>query len=149
MFKRKNKFWVNCVLTSKSSVHLSFIIFLLFAFLFLFNQSVSSTDKSFKNDSYSKINSIYSSAKSHLGNYGSNLPKDNTPKSNEEKTSDENELTEDTDDISGFWGCIFVFYDSKIPTGINFYLYQLQQILQNRCSVALFVLHHSWKSFLI
>jgi hypothetical protein len=113
----------------------------------LFNQTVSSSDKSSIEFNFQKKNSSFSSAKSYVNNYGSNLPKNSSPKSNEEKSSDENEFTEDSDDISDFSGCIFVFYNAKISTGLNFYLYQLQEILNNRCAVPLFVLHHSWKSF--
>ena len=124
------------------------VIFSIFTLLFVFNQSVSKADEKFVTNTLQKQNLFQSPSKSYITNYLNNLPTDAAPKPKDEKSSDENELTESAVDIDGFLGCIFAFHDSKIATGVNFFLYQLHQTLQNRCAVALFVLHHSWKSFL-
>lgn len=96
-----------------------------------------------------KKNSGYNAHQGSKNNSTSKSSSDSFPVPSDQESSDENELTED------FWesqlltgepaGCD---YDFSLFKSLNLRIVQLAQSYQNRPGVALFILHHSWKSFL-
>ena len=148
MIKEKNK---NTKRNTRSTFfEFSFASFLFFLFVSIsfFSQSVCFDNLKHINTYTNKQTNSFNSGKGYIKQFQNNLPLDLAPKSNEKELSNENELIEDTNDNLDFLNYISAFNNFKITTGINFYLHQLTQTLQNGTTVALFVLHHSWKSFL-
>ncbi len=82
--------------------------------------------------------------------YHHHLPSESFPKPYEEEASDDNESLEHGDDDSGFLNWNIVAGNSlQKCSSVKKLLTQLLQSYQNQPQVALFILHHSWKSYLI
>lgn len=131
----------------KSSL-LSFLLFV-FISLLLINQVSLSTEKDSISAFQNNRNFRTSFSKAELSNHHNKLPLSTTSNSSNQESSDENEISEEANDILVLFGLVSSFNYLQILIGENFYLFQLNQILQNCSIIALFVLHHSWKSFLI
>lgn len=148
MIEEKNILWRNYLWPFKSSLYLYIFILFVFTFLLVFNQSVYSTEKKSIEKIPQKQNITNSSNCSYFNSYKNSNPKNKLPNSDEDKSADENEVSEDSDNISSYSACLITNYTFKITVGLNHFLFQLKQTFYNRCKIALFVLHHSWKSFL-
>ncbi len=96
-----------------------------------------------------KNNVGYNLQKDSKKNSHSDFPSGTIPLPSDQENSDENQLTED------FWESFFLAgepldcrYDFSLFKSFNIRIGQLSQSYQNRPGVALFILHHSWKSYL-
>ena len=148
MIKEKNKITKLNIRSTFFEFSFATFLFFLFISISVFSQSVCFDSLNHINKYTNKQINSFNSGKGYIKQFQNNLPLDLAPKSNEKELSNENELSADTNDNFIFLNYISAFNNFKITTGINLYLHQLTQTLQNGSTVALFVLHHSWKSFL-
>jgi hypothetical protein len=79
----------------------------------------------------------------------SKIPSNSFPVPSDQESSDENQVTED------FWDSMLPAgdpldyqYDFSLFKSLNIRIGQLSQSYRNSPGVALFILHHSWKSYL-
>lgn len=131
----------------KSSL-LSFLM-LVFISLFSISQLSLSSEKNSIAANRQKHNIHFSFSNAALSIHHNKLPLDTGSNPSNQESSDEDEISEETNDFLDSSGLFTPFSSLQIVTGENFYLFQLNQTLQNCSIIALFVLHHSWKSFLI
>ena len=148
MIKEKNKITKLNIRSTFFEFSFATFLFFLFISISVFSQSVCFDSINHINKYTNKQTNSFNSGKGYIKQFQNNLPLDLTPKSNEKELSNENELIEDTNDNLNYLNYLSAYNNFKITIGINFYLHQLTQSLQNGTSIALFVLHHSWKSFL-
>lgn len=128
---------------------LLFFLVVLFISLFSVNQWSFSSENNSISANRQKHNINFSFSNTALSTHHNKPPLNTTSNSSDQESSDENEITEETNDILDSPGLIYSFNFLQIVTGQNFYLFQLNQTLQKCSKIALFVLHHSWKSYLI
>ena len=82
--------------------------------------------------------------------YHHHLPSESFPKPYQEEAADDNESLEHADDHIDLLNFNTVVESSlQICSSVKRLLIQLLQSYQNQPQVALFILHHSWKSYLI
>ncbi|KHJ36711.1 hypothetical protein PBAC_31000 [Pedobacter glucosidilyticus] len=146
MFKKSRV----AILKSKGSKLLSFNMKLFLFFLTLL--TALQLKESSANDKYDAafphLNLI--SSGSCVKQYHHHLPSQSFPQPYQEETSDDNESLEHNDDDSGFLNWNIVAGSSlQKCSSVKRQLTQLLQSYQNQPQVALFILHHSWKSYLI
>lgn len=148
MIQEKNKITQLNIRSTFFESSIATFLFFLFISLSVFSESVCFDNLNHIIKYTNKQTNSYHSGRNYIKQFQNNLPLDLAPKSNEKELSNENELGENTEDILDFLIYTSASDNFKIIIGNNFYLHQLTQTLQNGSTIALFVLHHSWKSFL-
>jgi hypothetical protein len=100
-------------------------------------------------DNTGKKNSGFNVHPDSKKNSNSDFPSSTFPFPSDQESTDESQLTED------FWESLLLTgepldcrYDFSLFKSSNIRIVQLAQMYQNRPGVALFILYHSWKSFL-
>ncbi|MRX47469.1 hypothetical protein [Pedobacter puniceum] len=145
MFKKREV----AILKSQGSKLLSFNMKLFLFFLaLLISLQLKKTSANDKYDAAFPHLNIISSG-SCVKQYHHHLPSESFPKPYQEEASDDNEPLEyDDDSLILNWN-ITAGSSLQICSSVKRLLTQLLQSYQNQPQVALFILHHSWKSYLI
>lgn len=145
MFKKREV----AILKSQGSKLLSFNMKLFLFFLaLLISLQLKKTSANDKYDAAFLHLNIISSG-SCVKQYHHHLPSESFPKPYQEEASDDNEPLEyDDDSLILNWN-ITAGSSLQICSSVKRLLTQLLQSYQNQPQVALFILHHSWKSYLI
>jgi hypothetical protein len=91
----------------------------------------------------------FKASESFPKNSSTKVPDGSFPLPSDQENSDEHQLTEDFWESQLFEGEVESYdYDFSLFKSFNALIIHLAQSFQNRQCIALFILHHSWKSYL-
>jgi len=145
MLRKGNNIKINKQSSPFLKVGVNACLFVLLGFLFVWGQPFVLTGKQKKESASQK------SFTCNLSDYSFNnsphpfhLPFESLPTLNESETLDENEVNYK---MSG--ECNQLIWKNSIATSVKSYFSQIIPSLESRSTVPLFILYHSWKSFLI
>lgn len=132
----------------RTSLNISFIVF--FAFLFTYLRTASAANVSFNEAAFSKYSkAAISSDKDQRSTHPFHIPFESDSSENESLDNDEDERNEQHQEHDPFITCSY-----SVLQNINALSSSIQAgaLLQPGCdhnAVPLFILHHSWKSYLL
>jgi len=149
MLRKGNNIKINKQSFSLLKVGLNSCLFVLLCFLFAWGQP-SALAGNHKKESVTQKSFTCNLSDDSLNNshYPFHLPFESVPTLNESETLDENEVKDNIDDVCNHWknSSENIF---NISSSVKSRFSQIIQSLESRSTVPLFILYHSWKSFLI
>lgn len=151
MLRKGNNIKINKQYSSLLKVVMNSCLFVLLGFLFVWGQS-SALASNHKKESVTQKSFTCNLSDDSFNNshHPFHLPFESIPTLNELETLDENEVKDNTDD-----GCNQLIWKNSseaifnIASSVKSHFSQITQSLESRSTVPLFILYHSWKSFLI
>jgi hypothetical protein len=151
MLRKGNNIKINKQSSSLLKVGMNSCLFVLLGFLFIWGQPFV-LDGNHKKESVTQKSFTCNLSDDSFNNshYPFHLPFESVPTLNEPEALDENEVKDNTDDgcdqliRKNSSECIF-----NIASSVKSCFSQITQSLKSRSTVPLFILYHSWKSFLI